>query len=168
VIVIDTIDFQGKDYLTLQSTGFAAQFAFPFADKLLKGVGFDVGCGKREWAYPHAIPIDKVLPDEWDAMNLPPYQVDYVVSSHMLEHFPGRFQDAIEYWLTVIKKGGIILLYLPNCDYQKYWAWGNKKHIHYLSPSIMKDYLSHLEGITKYIVTEGYDLNGSFYVVIEK
>ena len=166
-----TIEFNGKKYLKLQSEGFAAQYAFPFADKILSGEGYDVGCNRKEWAYPKAIPIDPLITPEYHAMNLPPLQVDYIFSSHCAEHIVGRFQDAIEYWLTKIKDGGIIFLYLPNCDYQKYWAWGNKKHIHYLSPSIMRDYLEHLEKVItlkEWFVTDGYDLNGSFYVVIKK
>lgn len=168
---IPTIEYKGQHYLLHQSQGNASRFAIPFFLEICKGgMGYDVGFSHEEWKFPGAIGVDLKNNDERlrDAMNLPDMMVDYVASSHMLEHYEGRFQDVIEYWLTRIRKGGQIFLYLPNCDYQKYWAWGNKKHIHYLNPAIMKDYCSHLEGITKFFVTEGYDLNGSFYCVIEK
>lgn len=165
---IETVTFRDQVYPALQSKGFASKFAFPFAYQILKGVGFDIGYSRKEWMLPGSIGIEPSINPEFDDMHLPSINVDYIFSSHCLEHVPGRFQDTIEYWLTKVKKGGVILLYLPNCDYQKYWAWGNNKHTHYLSPQIMKDYLIHLDGIESFIVTDGYDLNGSFYVVINK
>lgn len=113
------------------------------------------------------MPIDPELDSRYHAMKLPDGEYDYILSSHMLEHYVGRFQDAIEYWLTKVKESGIVFLYLPNCDYQKYWAWGNKKHMHYLNPKIMKEFCETLN-VKKHIVTDGYDLNGSFYCIIEK
>lgn len=166
---LQTVQYFGEDYPLWQASGNAARFAIPFAREICNGaMGYDVGCNRAEWCLPGAIPIDPAIDERHDAMNLPDLIVDYFFSSHMLEHYIGRFQDVIEYWLTRLRKGGVIMLYLPNCDYQKYWAWGNKKHIHYLSPSLMSDYLNHLEGIESFIVTEGYDLNGSFYCIIEK
>lgn len=166
---VSTIEFKGVDYPMWQASGNAARFAIPFAIEVCKGgVGYDVGCNRPSWALPGAIPIDPSIDSAYDAMHLPDVIVDYFFSSHMLEHYVGRFQDVIEYWLTRLKKGGVIMLYLPNCDYQKYWAWGNTKHIHYLNPTIMRDYLNHLDGIEKFFVTSGYDLNGSFYCVIQK
>lgn len=169
--MIETIRHNNIDYPAFQAQGFAAQFAFPFAQHILKGTGYDVGCNRTEWCFPNALPIDPEICSEYHAMNLPDMKVDFIASSHMLEHYIGRFQDVIEYWLTKIHKGGIIFLYLPNCEYQKYWAWGNKKHAHYLCPHIMREYCQYLndgDKISKSFVTEGYDLNGSFYCIIEK
>lgn len=170
--MIEVIEYDGIAYPELQARGFAAKFAFPFAREIVSGFGCDIGCNRPEWAYVDkngtpALMIDPEIDLVYDAMNLPPGRFDYCISSHMLEHYVGRFQDVIEYWLTKIRLGGVIFLYLPNCEYQKYWAWGNKKHIHYLTPKIMKEYCETLS-VTKYFVTEGYDLNGSFYCVIEK
>ncbi len=166
--MIDTIVFDGKHYPKLQSEGNAAQYAAPFANKLCTGIGYDIGYNREEWKLKGAIGVDEIQNTEYHATNLPALTVDFIHSSHMLEHYKGRFQDVIEYWLTKLNENGIIFLYLPNCDYQKYWAWGNKKHIHYLSPSIMRDYCEHLKGIRGFFVTDGYDLNGSFYCVIYK
>ena len=165
--MMDIIEYEGVAYPALQSTGFAAQYAFPFAKSILRGEGYDVGSNRQEWCFPGARMIDQNLADGYNALHLPEGRVDYIFSSHMLEHIEGRFQDVIEYWLTVLRPGGVIFLYLPNCEYQKYWAWGNTKHIHYLCPSIMREYCSTLK-INKFFVTDGYDLNGSFYCVIEK
>lgn len=45
---METIEFNGKIYPKFQSEGFASQFAFPYAKKVCKGVGFDVGCNRIE------------------------------------------------------------------------------------------------------------------------
>ena len=69
--MIKTIEFNGEDYPLFQAEGFASKFAFPFALEVCKGVGLDIGCAKKEWALPGAIPIDKIFNDNCDAMNLP-------------------------------------------------------------------------------------------------
>lgn len=166
--MLQTIRYNHREYPALQTKGNAAQYARPFAQELCsKGEGFDIGCNRAEWALlPNAILVDPEINPEYHAMNLPNIKVDWIVSSHMLEHYVGRWQDVVEYWLTKIRPGGILFMYLPNCAYQQYWAWGNKKHVHYLSPSLLREYCEH-HGF-RHIVTDGYDLNGSFYCVIEK
>lgn len=165
------IEHNGDYFPALQSTGNAAKFAIPFAKEICSGVGYDIGYCKEEWKLPHAIGIEPTIDNRFNATKLPEQKVDFIFSSHCLEHCEGRFQDVIEYWLTCLKKDGVIFLYLPNCDYQKYWAFGNKKHIHYLSPTILSGYCSYIFGqklIKNFMVTDGYDLNGSFYCIIEK
>lgn len=166
---IETIEYKGNKYPAAQTTGWASRYCKEFAIDMCKGdVVFDVGFSKKEWQFPNSIGIDISDESEYHAMNLPPIQADAIHSSHFLEHYIGRFQDVIEYWLTKLKVGGVIFLYLPNCEHQKYWAFGNKKHIHYLCPKIMQEYCEQLDGIDNFIVTEGYDLNSSFYCVIQK
>lgn len=144
------------------------KFAIPFFKELIPedAKGYDIGCNRPEWAYPGAMMIEPLV-SMYDAMNLPVKEVDFIVSSHCLEHIPVRIGTVLEYWLTRIKKGGLICLYLPNCDQQRYWAFGNTKHVHYLNPIIMRGVCAEL-GATKFIVTNGADLNSSFYVIIEK
>lgn len=169
--MIEIIQHNSNTYLALQAEGFAMQYAMPFVNKLCKGFGLDVGCAKSEWSIPGALLVDPVLTPEYHAMQLPPGQYDYIASSHMLEHYNGRFQEVIEYWLTKIKHGGVIFLYLPHGNANTYWAWDNTKHIHHFTPEMFKGYCEHLNYkglISRSFVTEGYDLNSSFYVVIEK
>lgn len=59
---METIIFNGKKYPKFQSEGFAAQYTFPFANKFCSGFGVDVGCCKREWALPGAVPVDVSIP----------------------------------------------------------------------------------------------------------
>ena len=68
---MNTIKYDGKEYLELQTKGFAAQYAFPFAKQILTGKGLDIGPNREDWAFPGARMIDLVIPDEFDAFNLP-------------------------------------------------------------------------------------------------
>lgn len=163
---IELIEFGGDKYPHFQATGFAARFAFPFAEELCKGIGMDIGCNRKDWAFPGAIPIDPAIAGcEHDAYNLPKMTVDFIFSSHCLEHLP-NWVKALDLWRDHLRPGGILFLYLPHYS-QKYWrSWSNRKHIHNLSPEIIRDYLE--SGGWKNIFTTGPDLNNSFYVVSEK
>jgi predicted SAM-dependent methyltransferase len=162
---MNLIEYKNKKYPHFQSIGNASQFAIPYAKYFCNGDGFDVGCNRIEWAYPGAQPIDLNLDDEWDALNLPDRQVDYIFSSHCLEHLPS-WVDALDYWGTKLKVNGTLFLYLPDYS-QEYWRpWNNKKHIHVLDAIIIKDYLEDKK-YTNVFYT-GTDLNNSFMIVAEK
>lgn len=169
--MIKTIDFRGYKYPALQAEGFAAQYAFPFAKKVLEycQTVYDVGCNREEWKYPGAIPIDPVIDSRYNAMNFPKSSLnpDGIFSSHCLEHLPD-WVGALNYWNEQLNKGGILFLYLPHYD-QQYWRpWNNRKHIHAFTPSLIRDYLL-LSGIwTDIMVTDGHDLNHSFYAIASK
>lgn len=159
------IEYNGSVYPHLQEEGFASSYAFPFAKKICKGTGLDIGPNKSEWALPGAQPIDLVFDDPWDAMHLPEGTFDYIFSSHCLEHIED-WVGVLDYWKIKLKGGGILFLYLPHYD-QKYWRpWNNRKHIHAFYPSLLKDYFID-RGWNNIFVTEGYDLNHSFYAVAE-
>jgi predicted SAM-dependent methyltransferase len=162
---MDLIEFQGKNYPLFQSIGNASQFAIPYAKYFCKGVGYDIGCMKNEWSYPGSIPIDLMFDDEFHATHLPMKNVDYIYSSHCLEHVDNWF-IVMDYWYECLKTGGILFLYLPHYD-QEYWRpWYDTKHKHILTPKIIYDYM----------ITKGYknifvgkkDLNCSFMIVGEK
>ena len=157
------IEFKEKHYPKFQAEGFASQFAFPFAEKICKGRGVDIGCKYVEWSLPNSIPIDIDFNDLYDAYNLPKGKFDYIYSSHCLEHLP-NWVTALDYWISKLKDNGVLFLYLPHYS-QEYWRpWNNYKHIHILEPHTMNDYL-HSKEKFKHIMTTGHDLNNSFYVV---
>lgn len=163
---IETIEFNGDDYPVFQSLGFSSQFAFPFAEKLCKGTGYDIGYSKQEWMLPGAIGIEPAITPEFHATNLPKMSVDFIFSSHCLEHTPD-WVAALDHWSTRLHPGGVLFLYLPHYS-QKYWrSWSNRKHIHNLSPEVIRDYLMARGSWTKIKVT-GEDLNNSFYAIAEK
>jgi SAM-dependent methyltransferase len=159
------LNYKGKNYPHFQAEGNASQFAIPFAKHFCSGVGYDIGCNRLEWAFPGAKPIDLLFDDEWDAYNLPNESVDYIYSSHCLEHLTD-WAGALDYWTSKLKKGGVLFLYLPHYN-QEYWRpWNNTKHIHMFSPEILRDYMTDRKYVN--IFNSDRDLNDSFMVVGEK
>jgi len=162
--MIEEIEFNGKKYPMFQSQGNASQFAIPFAKHFCYGDGYDIGCNRDEWKFPGAQAIDLIIDDKYDAFNLPDREVDYIFSSHCLEHLVD-WVEAANLWTSKIKDGGTLFLYLPDYS-QEYWRpWNNRKHVNVLTPEIIKDYMD-----TKYdnVFVSGIDLNNSFMAVGSK
>lgn len=160
--MIEIVHHGGKNYPKFQTEGNSAQFAIPFAKHVCKGVGYDIGCNRAEWAFPGSIPIDPAI-NSWTATSLPREQyglVDYVFSSHCLEHVQGSWFNVLKYWTGNLKKSGTLFLYLPDFS-QTYWRpWNNNKHLHVFTPEIVKEALLALN--LSNIFVSGVDLNNSF------
>lgn len=168
---MELIKFKDRVYPKFQSEWFAAKYAFPFASEYCRGVGFDVGCNRTEWAYPGSIPIDLLFNNgRYHAMNLPLLLdgADYIFSSHCLEHLHD-WVDVLEYWHSQLKVGGFVFLYLPDFS-QSYWRpWHNKKHKNIFMPEIFEDYAIDNDHLwSDSFLVSGVDLNNSFCVVLEK
>lgn len=162
---MEFIFFNNKKYPLFQSLGNASQFSIPYANYFCKGKGYDIGFCKEEWKYPGAIGIDLSLNNGYHADNLPEERVDYIYSSHCLEHVD-NWINTLELWISKLKENGILFLYLPDFS-QEYWRpWNNKKHKHCFSPEIIKTFL-YDKGM-KNIFCSGIDINNSFMIVCEK
>lgn len=162
---MQVIEFKNKKYPYFQGQGNASQFAIPFAKHFCKGRGYDIGCMKPEWSFPGSIPIDLDFDDPWDANNLPEGEIDYIFSSHCLEHVDD-WVETLLYWTGKIKVGGTLFLYLPHYD-QEYWRpWNNKKHKHVLTSEMIVNFME--DNKYKNIFSTQRDLNHSFMVVGEK
>lgn len=166
--MISTITYKGIPYPALQAQGFAAQWAFPFALNMCSGNGVDIGCNREEWCLPGAEPVEPLI-NKFDAYAFPDCDLDFVFSSHCIEHLRD-WVEALDYWHTKLLKGGVLFLYLPNMDAQQYWQpQNNRKHLHYLNPHILRSYfIDRPEMWNNVFVTDGFDLNCSFYAVAEK
>lgn len=162
--MIETIKYKDTLYPKFQTNGFAARFAIPFAKEVCTGVGVDVGCNKVEWALPGSIPIDPAI-NEYDALNFPYEELDYVFSSHCLEHLHD-WVDALDYWYDKLKVGGVLFLYLPAYSQKYHRPWSNKKHKNIFFPEVIKDYLDY-KGYNKVFVS-GIDLYDGFMSMAEK
>jgi SAM-dependent methyltransferase len=162
---MELIEFENSKYPLFQSKGNASQFSIPFALHFCKGNGYDIGFCKEEWKFPGATGIDIGLNNGFDANNLPDEQVDYIYSSHCLEHVD-NWIITLELWLSKLKEGGVLFLYLPDFS-QKYWRpWYNRKHNHCFTSEIINEFLK--DKNMKNIFISGIDLNNSFMVVCEK
>lgn len=156
------ISFENQEYPIFQAEGNASQFAIPFARHFCKGVGYDIGCNRLDWKLEGAIAIDPLIDCSQDAFNLPQKEVDYIYSSHCLEHLDS-WVDAIIYWTDHIKKEGVLFLYLPDYS-QTYWRpWNNKKHKHIIERNHLVDLLKKLN--YNKILISGIDLNNSYMVI---
>jgi len=163
--MIETIEYKGTIYPSFQAIGRASQFAIPYALHVCNGIGVDVGCMKKEWAFPGAIPVDISFNDGYHATKLPDVDINYIFSSHCLEHIL-NWVDVLDYWDSRLKKGGVIFLYLPHYS-QKYWRpWNDRKHVNILTPECIEDYFK--EKFYSKIFVSGVDLNNSFMVMVEK
>lgn len=163
--MVELIEFKGESYPKFQAEGFAAKFAFPFADQVCKGKGYDIGCNREEWSLPGSIPIDLTIDNGYNAYFLPDEKVDYIFSSHCLEHLE-KWVEVLDYWYENLKDGGVLFLYLPDFS-QKYWRpWHNRKHINAFTPEIIKQYL--IDKGYKKVFVSGIDLNNSFIAIGEK
>jgi SAM-dependent methyltransferase len=163
--MLETVTFNKREYPTFQTNGFAARFIMPFALEVCKGEGVDVGCNRMEWKFPGAHPIDPEI-NQYHATDFPYTDLDYVFSSHCLEHVPD-WVSTLEYWTQKLKSGGILFLYLPDYS-QEYWRpWNNRKHLHIFTPNIVKDYLLSTGKYSKVFVS-GIDLYNAFSVIAEK
>jgi len=162
---MNILTYKGRDYPHFQAEGNASQFAIPFAKHFCKGYGIDVGCNRQEWCFPGAIGVDLNFKDGNTAYSFEYKDLDYVYSSHCLEHLPD-WVTALDYWTANLKPGGVLFLYLPHYN-QEYWRpFNNRKHIHMFS----------VESIRDYMIDRGYinvfhsdrDMNDSFMIVGEK
>lgn len=159
------VEYKGKKYPKFQTEGFASKFVFPFAQQVCKGKGYDIGCMKEEWSLPGSIPIDLNFSNGYHATNLPEKNVDYIFSSHCLEHID-NWVETMDYWYDVLASNGVLFLYLPDYS-QIYWRpWNNRKHRQIFSPNIVEDYM--LDKGYKDIFKSGIDLNNAFAIFGKK
>lgn len=95
------------------------------ATHYIRGVGLDIGCG-TEKIRATAIGIDSgvqwgqavadISMDGSDLSRFADSTMDYVFSSHFLEHTVNPLKALHEWW-RVIRPGGCLVLYLPHADY---------------------------------------------------
>lgn len=162
---IETITFKNKEYPKFQAAGGASLWVREFAKQYCIGRGYDIGFSKPEWQFPGSVGIDENLGQAQNAMNLMDGNMDYIHSSHCLEHVNENWHNVLDYWLTKIKVGGVIFLYLPHKS-QEYWLpENNRKHIHSF---IGKEIADYLRSLGHKVMRSGVDLNHSFVVVCEK
>jgi predicted SAM-dependent methyltransferase len=161
--MIETINFKGEKYPAFQAKGGASLFCRPFALEVCKGYGLDIGYGKEEWKFPDALGVDLNDNSEFHALNLPDDNYDYIHSSHLLEHLPD-WVGVLDYWISHLKVGGVLFLYLPHGD-QLYWRpFENRKHVNWLTAEMIVEYLKSRDFVNIFSTT-GHDLNHSFTVM---
>lgn len=138
---IETVKYKFQEVPEFITKGNHARFIEPIAREICKGIGYDIGCGKIEWVFNSSMPIDPII-NKYSANNLPDAEVDYIFSSHLLEHLD-NYYEILEYWYSKLKQGGNIFLYLPHPDCL-YWhptEQQSKRHKHIITPKIIEEAL---------------------------
>lgn len=114
-----------------------------------RGKGIDLGCGPKK-TYPHFIGVDSCKDTELFGIQMKPDVVcedasnldfiddgslDFIFSSHLLEHIEDT-AAALSNWWSKIKVGGHLVLYLPHRDlYPRIGTFGsNPDHKHDFHP----------------------------------
>ena len=90
-------------------------------------------------------------------------KVDYVFSSHCLEHITD-WMKTLDFWISHIKSGGVLFLYLPDWT-QDYWSYGNHKHVNIFAPELIRNFM--FDRGLKNIFVSSVDLNNSFCSIAE-
>jgi SAM-dependent methyltransferase len=157
--------YQGDFYPDYLTVGGAGHAIFREALKYCQGTGSDFGAGL--WPLPGAIPVDatrgpglgKSIGDFADG------SLDYVFSSHCLEHIEG-WRPTLAEWIGKLKPGGILFLYLPHPSCA-IWHPGSPfvgdEHKWVPTPEILKESLAQL-GCEIMQCDDGPDAMFSFWV----
>lgn len=102
-----------------------------YADTYFVGRGLDIGAGPdglgRSHTWPHATIREWDIADG-DATTLPgiaPETFDFVYSSHCLEHLEDQWA-AVERWRYVLKRGGYLVLVVPDFDMYERGIWPSR------------------------------------------
>ncbi len=117
----------------------------------------DLGCGIKKIA-PWAIGVDdaseskdfrdtyvKARVDHVSrelSEHFQPASADVVFSSHTLEHIRYPILDTLRYWASFVKKGGLLILYLPDENRYRFDpkrpSAKNPQHVHLLTPEMFR------------------------------
>jgi len=149
------------DYLFVGGASFAI---FREATKHCRGQGVDVGAGL--WPFPGAIPVDleRGPGSQRQIESIALASVDYVFSSHCLEHIL-EWKTALDRWISRLRKGGVIFLYLPHPDC-RIWhpgsAFVGDGHKWKPTPDVISAALTARQG-TRVASDDGPDAMQSFY-----
>jgi SAM-dependent methyltransferase len=154
------------DYLTVGGASYAIHL---HAEKFCKGRGVDIGAGL--WPLPGSIPIDieRGPGRDFSIANIEDDSLDYIFSSHCLEHIK-KWQRDLKEWISKLRRGGIVFLYLPHPEC-KIWGPGSpfvgSGHRWTPTPQIVKSFLQevHCEIVQ---FDDGPDAMQSFYICARK
>lgn len=161
--------YHGRFYPDYLTVGGASHAIVSVALKYCQGNGVDVGAGL--WPLPGAVAVDleRGVGSGLSIADFENVSLDYVFSSHCLEHIE-NWRASLAEWANKIKPGGTIFLYLPHPEcaiWHPNSPFVGNGHKWVPTPDIIKDALSILEcEIT--VSDDGPDAMQSFFVCGKK
>lgn len=108
-----------------------------FASKYCIGKGVDIGAGN--WTFPGAKRIENHINENAYNILEEDGSLDYVFSSHLLEHLDDH-KSAIEHWAKKIKKDGYLIMYLPHPSMPMWKKENLKFHVWNPDPLYLESY----------------------------
>lgn len=121
------------------------------------GQGLDLGCGQFK-AFPHFIGVDNGHHWGMKGVDVPVktcekldvfagHSMDFVFSSHLLEHIHDT-KSALKEWWRVLKVGGYLILYLPHKEHYPNCGeeGANPDHKHDFLPEDIKNFMKDIGG----------------------
>lgn len=140
-----------------------------------RGKGLEIGCGIGK-AFPHFTGVDSgrdaklfgaqitadIKADAADLSQFADCGMDFVFSSHTLEHIEDHLRALLEWW-RVIKVGGHLVLYLPHADFypRKGEPDANPDHCHDFLPNDIIEAM-HAIGEWDLVVNEARDAGDEY------
>lgn len=137
--------------------------------KYLSGVGLDIGYGKDLGFLPihsNAVGLD-IGDGDYNGLNVPP-NMDFIFSSHMLEHTTGP-SSYVREWFRKVKQDGYVFIVVPSkYRYERKDSlpsqW-NEDHKMFYTPSTLLSIIEHALIPNTYQIVhfrdncDGYDYN---------
>lgn len=154
-----------KRYPDFLKHGNALSAVIPLANKHCRGHGIDIGAGR--WPLPGARGIDDSEHENAYAINEPDGSLDYIFSSHTLEHLE-RPDTALAEWCRKLRKGGIMFLYLPHPACEMWLPENLKFHKWSPSPAELEQKLTNQFNLKISYISYLPDACFSFVVIAEK
>lgn len=119
-------EYEGTLYPDYLNHGNAMEHIRDRALEFCSGHGLDIGAD--QWPLPGAVPVrEEPGCNAFSLDQFPDGSLDFVFSSHCLEHLD-RWEDALSLWITKLKPGGVLFLYLPHEKMRLWkpggpWSW---------------------------------------------
>jgi SAM-dependent methyltransferase len=124
-------------------------------DKYLRGDGIDIGCGDDCLRVEQGSvrPWDVAVGDAQTMTGVPDGSLDFVYSSHCLEHMRS-VEISLAHWLRILKPGGFLYTVVPDYILYEKMCWpsrfngDHKQSFSFLVPrvKVMRDNHFHIQG----------------------
>lgn len=145
--------------------GAALEAVRPLAGKYCRGRGLDVGAGR--WPLTGARPVEDGAQENAYLLRESDGCLDYVFSSHTLEHLE-RPWEAVTEWTRVLRPGGVLFLYLPHPACEMWKAQHLRFHRWNPDPVTLEECLQRDFGYELLHVSYLPDAFFSFVVIAQK